>query len=523
MALKKGIATVVVALATLWTPAAAQPVPPGAEAAVRALRDEGMIRSRVMDLAQVLLDSIGPRLTGSPGSEAASDWILRTYRSWGIEGRTERYGTWIGWRRGPSHLDLIAPRVRTLASTMLAWSPGTRGPLTGPVLTLPLLRDAADRQAFFARARGAFVLISPLQPTCRPDDSWERWATPEAFARLKATRDSTIAAWRASARSFGAANMDALATALEDGGVAGVISSEWSQGWGTDRIFDASPGARTPQLDVECEDYGLLWRLSERGQGPVVRLEAEASPLGEVPVANTLATIPGGEQRDQYVLLSAHLDSWDGASGATDNGTGTVVMMEAMRILRAVLPHPRRTIMAGHWNGEEQGLIGSRAFAADHPEILAGLQASFNQDDGTGRADRITMEGLVGPGSYFEEWLARMPPDLTEGVGLADPGTPGRGGTDNASFICWGAPAFGVNSKGWDYSRYTWHTTRDTFDKLVPEDLRRNATLIAMLAWFASETPDRLPREKAALLPDPRTGENVDWPTCTTPRRSSGR
>jgi hypothetical protein len=198
-------------------------------------------------------------------------------------------------------------------------------------------------------------------------------------------------------------------------------------------------------------------------------------------------------------------------------------MMEAMRILHTVLPHPRRTIMAGHWNGEEQGLIGSRAFAADHPDIVAGLQASFNHDDGTGRADRITMEGLVGPGAYFADWLKRIPTELTDGVVLADPGTPGRGETDNASFTCSGAPGFGLNSKSWDYTRYTWHTNRDTFDKIVPEDLRKTATLIAMLAYFASETPDRLPHAKAELPVDPRSGERLAWPTCTAPRRSSGR
>ena len=493
------------------------------DAGIAAIRAEGIERSRVLELAQVLMDSIGPRLTGSPGSSAASDWLIRTYRSWGIEARAEPYGTWTGWRRGITHLDLIAPRVRTLDATMLAWSPSSRGPRTGPVVVVPRVANDAERAAFLAQVKGAVVLVTAPEVTCRPDDSWRRWADSAAVDRLNARRDSTRTAWAQGGGSFGVERVGDLVALLEDAGAIGFLSSEWSRGWGVQKVFANYSTQNAPHLDVACEDYGLLWRLAERGQGPVVRLEADAESLGTVPVANTIASIPGTVTPNEYVMLSAHLDSWDASSGATDNGTGTVVMMEAMRILRAVLPKPRRTILVGHWNGEEQGLVGSRAFAADHPEIIEALQASFNQDDGTGRIDRITMEGLVGPGPYFREWLRRIPADLTAGVTLADPGTPGRGGSDNASFTCSGAPGFGLNSRGWDYGAYTWHTNRDTFDKLVPEELRRNATLIAMLAYFASETPDRLPRAKAELPVDARTGRQPTWPTCAAPQRSDPR
>jgi carboxypeptidase Q len=515
--------TTAVVLAALLVPSPSRAQNQPQDRLVAAIREEGIARSRVMDLAQVLMDSVGPRLTGSPGSEAASDWLIRTYRSWGIEARAEPYGTWQGWRRGITHLDLIAPRVRTLEATMLAWSPPSRGPISGPVVVVPEVASDAARDAFLGTVRGKVILLTAPQPSCRPEDSWERWGSPAAVDRLEARRDSTRNVWAQHARSFGISRVDDLAALLERAGAIAFLTSEWSAGWGTQKIFGNYSAQNVPHLDVACEDYGLLWRLAERGQGPVVRLQADAEALGEVPVANTIATIPGTVAPNEYVMLSAHLDSWDGASGATDNGTGTVVMMEAMRILRAVLPRPRRTIMVGHWNGEEQGLNGSRAFAADHPEIVAGLQALFNQDDGTGRIDRITMEGLVGPGAYFRQWLQRMPAELTEGVNLADPGTPGRGGTDNASFTCSGAPGFGLNSRGWDYGTYTWHTNRDTFDKIVPEELRRNATLIAMLVYFASETPDKLPRTRAELPVDARSGQRPTWPACGQPRRSYGR
>jgi len=270
---------------------------------------------------------------------------------------------------------------------------------------------------------------------------------------------------------------------------------------------------------ISCEDYGLVYRMTAQGQNPVLRLEAEAEPLGEVPVANVIAYIKGSEKPDEYVMLSAHFDSWDGSSGATDNGTGTVAMLEAMRILRQVYPNPKRTILVGHWSGEEQGLNGSRAFAADHPEIVAGLQALFNQDNGTGRIQNISMQGLTGAGAQFAGWLSSIPTELTSEIKLALPGQPGTGGTDNASFICYGAPAFGLGSLNWEYGIYTWHTNRDTFDKVVFDELKSNATLIAMLVYRASEDPQQTPRIQRVM--PPKDGQAQNWPTCTAPARAS--
>jgi Zn-dependent M28 family amino/carboxypeptidase len=220
------------------------------------------------------------------------------------------------------------------------------------------------------------------------------------------------------------------------------------------------------------------------------------------------------------VILSAHFDSWDGGSGATDNGTGTVTMMEAMRILKAAYPNPKRTILVGHWNSEEQGLNGSRAFVADHPEIVDNVQAVFNQDNGTGRVANISMQGFSGAAPYFATWFAKIPQEITGDIELRIPGTPGGGGSDYASFVCADAPAFGLSSLSWDYGTYTWHTNRDTFDKLVMDDVKNNATLTAMLAYLASEDQDRLPRDKAILPLNPRTGQQMTWPVCRDGARS---
>jgi Zn-dependent M28 family amino/carboxypeptidase len=195
-------------------------------------------------------------------------------------------------------------------------------------------------------------------------------------------------------------------------------------------------------------------------------------------------------------------------------------MMEAMRILQAAHPNPRRTILAGHWNGEEQGLNGSRAFASDHPEIVEGLQALFNQDNGTGRVATISMQGLTGVAPFFARWFASIPSELTGDIDLVIPGNPGGGGSDYASFICAGAPAFGLSSLSWDYGTYTWHTNRDTFDKVVMDDLRNNATLTAMLAYLASQEPEKLPRERRRIAPDGRSGAPGQWPACRDGARS---
>jgi carboxypeptidase Q len=483
----------------------------------------GMDSSMLQRYGQVLFDSLGPRLVASPQIEAAQDWIVRQYQSMGIEARKERYGTWRGWRRGPTHVDMIQPRARTLEATMLAWSPGTNGrAVRGNVVLLP---DVADSNAFvqwLPQARGKFVAISFPQPTCRPDESWQAHATKDTFDRMRAQRDTLQRAWTERARRTGypgglsGAN---LARRLDQAGVAGVLTNTWSTGWGVDRIFSAVT-EHVPVLDVMCEDYGLLARLAANNQGPVIQVTAESQQLGEVPVFNVIGEMRGSELPNEYVMLSAHFDSWDGGSGATDNGTGTITMLEAMRILKTVYPNPRRTILVGHWSAEEMGLVGSRAYAADHPEVVQGLQALFNQDNGTGRVVNLSAAGLVNASANLARWLSNIPADITRNITFGFPGSPAGGGSDNASFICSGAPAFGLGSEPFDYFNYTWHTNRDTYDKLNWEDLRNNATLTAMLVYLASEDPQRLPRDRRDVMRGPGGGPGV-WPACEQPQRAT--
>ncbi len=486
----------------------------------------GMDSSQTYEISQTLFDSVGPRLTGSPGYRSAADWAIATYQKWGIQARTEQYGTWRGWRRGPAHIDLVAPRVRTLEGTMLAWSPGTGGkPVRGDVIQLPDLPDSAAFRAWLPSVKGKFVAISFPQPSCRPDSEWATTALPASWTAFREARAAAQTAWQ-QRLTKAAFNSRLLQLALDSAGAAGILTSTWTTGWGTDRIFNTW-SQHAPVMDLSCEDYGLVSRLAEHHQGPVVQLVAESQNLGDVPVFNVVAEIPGTELPNEYVMLSAHFDSWDGGSGTTDNGTGTVTMMEAMRILKLAYPAPRRTILVGHWASEENGLDGSKAFVTDHPDIVAHLQALFNQDNGTGRVVNMSASGYPDASGSLARWLAQVPSEITRNITFGFTGMPAGGGTDHASFDCAGAAGFGLSSLNWDYFLYTWHTTRDTFDKIVFDDLKSNAVLTAMLVYQASEDRQAVSREKRTIFPSrggfgPGGPTATAWPTCTPPPRNMG-
>jgi hypothetical protein len=205
-----------------------------------------------------------------------------------------------------------------------------------------------------------------------------------------------------------------------------------------------------------------------------------------------------------------------------DNGTGTILMMEVMRILREVCPDPQRTILAAHWASEEQGLNGSRAFVKDHPDIVERTQALFNQDNGTGRIQYIGCAGLLNAGKHLAGWLSRIPSEVTRDLKISLPGMPSGGGTDNGPFIAAGAPGFGLGAANWSYGAYMWHTNRDTYDKIVFDDLKRNVVLVACLAYLASEDPEFISRERRVLPIDKETGKPGEWPAVKDPVRNGG-
>jgi len=517
-------------------PLASASAQPASDPVLSRIYRVGTDSSQLATNAQRFFDVIGPRLTGTEMQDAASRWVLGLYEQWGVTGRQEQVGTWRGWRRGHSHIDLVTPRLRTLEGTMLAWSPGTRKKdVVASTIVLPRFADSTEFVRWLPQARGKFVLVSAPQPTCRPTDNWQQHATPASRMRMDSLRAALTRDWGGqNVRGTGYSNAlgtGSLGVRLEQGGVAGVISSRPKNAWGTIDVFE-SYNVKAPAIALSCEDYGLVFRLTENNQGPTVRLNLDAELLGEQPIHNTIGMLKGTEKPDEYVVLSAHFDSFDGGSGATDNGTGSMMMLEAMRILATAYPKPKRTIVLGHWTAEEHGLVGSRAFVEDHPEVVKGLQALFNQDGGTGRVTSIGAGGLPNAGVHLQQWLARLPEEVRAQITPRIPGSPSGGGSDDASFACHGAPAFGMGGVSWDYGSYTWHTNRDTFDKVVLDDVRFNATLVAMLAYLAAEDPETITRERATEAEiAPRGGQPAGagggafaWPTCQlAPRKTNPR
>jgi hypothetical protein len=578
-------------MAVAGGPLAAQTFPTS-DPVIKQIYAVGMDSTHLYSLAHSLFDSLGPRLMGSPDLKRAQDWLVKMYQGWGIDAKEERYGTWRGWIRGPSHIDLISPRVRTLQGQMVGYSPGTGGKdVVLSTIILPRFNDSTEFVRWLPQAKGKLVLAAAPKLSCRPQYQWEAMGTPESVRRIDSMQNAVNADWAARIRATGysmALGGGSLGVRLEDGGAGGLITSRpklalggggrggfggggrggaggrggiainLNLGNGTATVDSASFAAamaaargsgtlggygamevfetyntKTPAIALDCEDYGLVYRLTEAGDAPRLRLNLDGKLLGEQPVFNVIASIKGSAHPDEYVMLSAHFDSWDGSSGATDNGTGTLTMLEAMRILKKVYPNPKRTILVGHWSGEEEGEVGSKAFTEDHPEVLKGLQALFNQDNGTGRVVRIGGGGLVHAPEHLNAWLGEIPTEMRAIINGGDPvvaGRPAGGGSDDFSFGCNGLPAFGLGATGWDYGTLTWHTERDTYDKVVFDDLKYNATLTAMLVYEASEDPGRIPLDRVDLAAGGAAGGRggrgggSTWPQCEkAPRTTNPR
>ena len=501
---------------------------------------EANSNSQLEILAHELIDQIGTRLTGTPQMLEAHKWVVNKYQSWNINSENEQYGQWRGWERGISHIDMLSPWVKSLEGQQLSWSASTKkNGAKGEVAILPT--DSKEVfENWLKTIKGKHVMFMPDQVSGRPDHDIERWAKPETLDKIRKLRMENQSNFSRELRKTGYDFFDMI-KAIENAKPASFITSYWSEGFGTNIIF--SPGAfgisqDTPTVDISMEDYGLLYRLAKSGKNPVVNVNVQSKELGKVPTYNSLGRIEGVEKPNEYVILSAHLDSTGGATGATDNGTGTITMMEVMRILKKIYPNPKRTIIAAHWGGEEQGLNGSSAFVEDHPEIVENLQALFNQDNGTGRVAKINGHGFTEAYRFIGEWLEHVPSDIKDEIETIFPGVPiprytyeengvirpAGGSSDWRNFVASGVPGFNMTSLDFSYGgyskyHYTWHTNRDTYDKIVFDDVRSNVILIAILTYLASEEDELMPRTRRVMPIDPRTGERMEWPTLRVPNR----
>ncbi|HEU4563428.1 MAG TPA: M20/M25/M40 family metallo-hydrolase [Gemmatimonadaceae bacterium] len=473
-----------ISVAQLAVPLAADP------AAVRAIVAEGMNRSRVAADLEYLTDVIGPRLTGSAGMRRANEWTAERFRAYGADSVwTEEWPFGRTWERGAISVRMLEPQQRWLGAVSWAWSPGTNGAARGDVVYVDA-RDAADFDARFAgRLRGAWVMTRAPLPMPNPDGDP---LTAADSADLLARRRALFAPPASAAERAFRASLPSL---LAREGAAGIIRSG-------DKEFalytmSGSPMAISalPQIVVSHETYSQFHRLLA-ARTPV-RIEASiTNTLSERPVTslNTVAEIRGTERPDEVVLLGAHLDSWDLATGATDNATGSIAVLEAARILKAAGVRPKRTIRFALFSGEEQGLFGSRAYAETHRAELDRYQAVLVLDNGTGR---ITGMALQGRNELRDFWRALFAPIGALGPFSVRAGN--KGGTDHLSFLPFGVPGFNFDqlSRGYDH---THHSQVDTYDHALPDDVKQAATVMAATAYQLANAGMLLPRN-----PAPRT------------------
>jgi carboxypeptidase Q len=488
---------------------------------IRKIENEVAGNSQMELLAQQLTDDIGPRLIGSPQLLKANDWLVNTYKNWGISARNEKYGTWPGWERGTTNIVMTSPRMDQLDGMQLAWSPATpkAKPVEADVVMLPMLKDSLALLEWLPKVKGKIVLISAPQISGRPEASWKEYALEADYKKFLERKEKAANDWSDGLKIMGT-SYNKIQTQLEDAGAVALVSSYWTGGWSANRIFGTKT-RKIPHVDMRMEDYQMLLRFIHRGIVPRLQVTATSKHLGPMPAQNTIAEIKSNINPEQYVMLSAHFDSWDGGTGATDNGTGTVLMMEAMRILKKYYPNPKRSILVGHWGSEEQGLNGSKAFAADHKDLLPKISVLFNQDNGTGRISKLSGLGFLDAYDYFGRWFEYLPEENRKAIETTFPGNPGgRGGSDYAAFIPYDVPAFFLLSNNWDYGTYTWHTTLDTYDKIVWEDMKRNAVTMAILVYMACEEPELFSRRRAELPLNKEKGERMKWPEPKEPNRT---
>ena len=512
---------------------------------VSRVKREAFERSQVMDTLSYLTDVYGPRLTASPEFKQAADWAVERLKSYGAENaRLEKWGTFgRSWALKQYSIEMLEPRYAVLDAAALAWSDTTRGPVTGeviyapyggPVQTLDPQKQQQDLDRFMAewkgKLKGKIILLTrprPLVPSTQP--TFSRYtdkelsdiaAAPEPVARLSEVLKLEIPndpeEERALFRKLPAGVLEQLgeerrrigdrrAKFLKDEGVLAALYT--SPGSFDGLIFAQAAGPwkakdtlAPPTFIVTREQYNRMVRLAEKNIAVKMRvnLAADVSP-NDVDAYNVTAELPGGAKRDEVVMIGAHLDSWHSGTGATDNAAGSAVMIEVMRILKALNVRLDRTVRIALWSGEEEGIFGSEGYVKQHfgdPETMkltaeqAKLSGYFNFDNGTGKIRGVYLQGNDAMRPIFEQWFA---PFRDEGVATIS--IRNTGGTDHLSFDAVGLPGFQFIQDPMDYSNVTHHSQVDTLDHVHAEDLMQASAVIATIVAEAANRPDLLPRK----------------------------
>jgi hypothetical protein len=478
---------------------------------VQRIRDEAFNRSQIPELASYLTDVIGPRLTGSTGMRRANDWTAEQFRTFGLVNvKVEPWGRFgRGWERVSYAGRMLEPYVQPLNGQPLAWSGSTRGTVTGPAMIVAIT-DTADFAKYRGKLRGVFVLrdsvavLAPefdAQPLRTPLDKLFDTTTQAPFTRPTDEQRARQQAQQALNRKiydFLRAERPA-AVLLFSNRAFGLLSPQggpYSTQVRLDSIADPLPA-----LQLSREQYGQIYRNLKRGTPVRLEVNIQNRWLATDSMAyNTLGEIPGSDLKDQVVMLGAHLDSWFGSQGATDNGAGSIVMMEAMRILKTLNLEPRRTVRIGLWSGEEQGLLGSRAWVRNHPDELPKISAYVNVDNGTGRLRGIWDQSNPAVIPIFQQILAPF-----QDLGVVAVRHGNTGGTDHLAFDAAGVPGFNFIQDPIEYGTRTHHTDADSYERLVLDDLKQAAAVVAYTVYHLATRDQMMPRKPA---PPAATGGN---------------
>jgi hypothetical protein len=499
------------------------------------IRQEGTSRSQIMRTLHVLTDVHGPRLTGSPNLKAAGEWAVEQMHVWGLKnGRLEPWNFGHpGWANERLAAYVVSPVKDSLVAEVLAWTPGTNGLVRGAAMQLTPPRQptreelAAYLEPLKGVVKGKMVLVNAPQrvpvtfnpvPLRREDSELvsQLNAPPAAPARRGGGPQQPGQPGQPGPtgqpvrRPLTARQVDEQLNAFLLAGGVLVRINDAGRDHGQIRAFDNRTFDITkapPTLVMRNEDYGRIWRLLDDKR--TVELEFDivnkTHPEGRTSY-NVVAEIPGTDKADEVVMLGGHLDSWHAATGSTDNAIGCAVMMEAARILSAIGVKPRRTIRVALWSGEEQGLLGSRAYIQEHfgsfeeqKPAFAKLAAYFNIDNGTGRTRGMTVFGPAEAATVLREAVASLA-DLGI-LGVNTTRSRQAQSTDAFSFAAAGLPGINALQDPIQYQTYTWHTNLDTYERVIEDDVKKSAIVMAAAVYHVAMRDQVLPRFTAEEMP----------------------
>ena len=485
----------------------------------RALLDEAKAHSEILANLEYLCDTIGPRLTGTEKLKLANDWTAAKMKSYGLQNvHLEPYTIPIGWERGPVSVILDSPNEGfIITAAQMAWTPETRGKVRGNVVVMNATNEE-ELAAYKGKLKGAIVLQGVPSEVGRVGDNIAQ-ATPDAPKTYTSLGILTRPVPKTDGKPFNYAEYRAFrqkvsAFVREEGAAVILLDSQKPHGllnmtgsWSSMGKFTDNKPERTPlpTLFVVHDHYALLYRLAQTAiaegkPAPTIEVEAKGKyRKGPITVYNTVGEVTGSELPNETVICGAHLDSWDLAQGATDNGTGSCVVLESARLLAKSAEKPKRTVRFILFSGEEQGLFGSKAYVEAHQKEWDNIQGVLVHDTGTGRVNSLGLEGHT----ELRPALEMLTEPLKE-LGLATLNDRGIGaGTDHYSFHEKGIPGFAFLQEGAEY-RLTHHSQSDTLDKARPDDLVQGAQVMSVLALRLAQMPERLPHgmpKPQALVP----------------------